>query len=80
LNLSQAAGQPGKINFMFKSTDISPFLENGVRNLLFTDGPFNEFHSFKDTPDNLDYEKMAALTELLFNVLLDVPDDAPEQM
>ncbi|MFW5804677.1 MAG: M28 family metallopeptidase [bacterium] len=72
LFFSLSTENPQRINFLLNSSDTRPFLEQGINSLLFTDGPFDEFHSFKDRPDVLSFKKMGSLSEIILEILLNV--------
>ena len=57
-------------------SDHGIFRENGVPYLFFSCGRWEHYHQPTDTPDRLNYAKMARITELSFDVLLKTDEAA----
>ena len=48
-------------------SDHRTFYEKGIPTVLFTTGLHKDYHSIYDTPDKLDYDQMAALSEYIYS-------------
>lgn len=59
-------------------SDHGIFRENGVPYLFFSCGRWQHYHQPTDTPDRLNYEKMARIAQLSFDVLLRADEAALE--
>ncbi|MCB9025385.1 MAG: M28 family peptidase [Bdellovibrionaceae bacterium] len=57
-------------------TDGMPFYMYGIPSLTFFTGAHEDYHTPRDTPDKLNYEKAMEITELIGNVITSVASNA----
>jgi hypothetical protein len=61
-------------------SDYGPFRDRQVPFLFFSTGEHPDYHTPRDTPDRVDYEKVARISTLILRIVLEVADtnEAPQ--
>jgi len=57
---------------LLNRSDQFSFIRNGVPALFFTSGLHSDYHTPRDEPDRIDYEKTERVTRLLFFLALEL--------
>ena len=60
----------------YERSDHYNFAERGIPVIFFCDGEHEDYHQVTDTPDKLDYDRMAAVVRLAYRTVVEVADAA----